>query len=303
PKDDALLAAVDRVAKNLEALLRAPEAEPFVGPAIFSGRAAAVFFHEIFGHRIEGHRQKDESEGQTFTKSVGTKVLPDFLSVVFDPTRRQIGGLDLNGWYEYDDEGVKARPVTAVENGVLKTFLMSRSPIQGIDRSNGHGRRQPGFEIVSRQSNLIVQSSKGVSDAQLRQMLIDEIKRQNKPYGLYFADITSGFTTTARSGLQAFKVIPIIVYRVYADGRPDELVRGADIVGTPLASFSKILATSDKQEVFNGYCGAESGSVPVAAVSPAILVSEIEIEKKAKSNDRPPLLPSPVETEIARSGQ
>ena len=301
PKDDVLLAAVDRVAKDLTGLLRAPEAEPFVGPAIFSGRAAGVFFHEIFGHRVEGHRQKDESEGQTFTKSVGTKVLPDFLSVVFDPTRRKMGDIDLNGWYDYDDEGVKARPVLAVENGVLRTFLMSRSPIRNLDHSNGHGRRQPGAEVVSRQSNLIVQSSKAVSDAQLRQMLLDEIKRQNKPYGLFFRDITGGFTTTSRAGLQAFKVIPVIVYRVYADGRPDELVRGTDIVGTPLASFAKILATSDKPEVLNGYCGAESGSVPVSAVSPAILVSEIEIEKKAKSQDRPPLLPIPFSTETLES--
>jgi len=301
PKDDVLISAVDRVAKDLTALLRAPEAEPFVGPAIFSGRAAGVFFHEIFGHRVEGHRQKDESEGQTFTKSVGTQVLPDFLSVVFDPTQKKIGNIDLNGWYDYDDEGVKARPVVAVEKGVLKTFLMSRSPIRGFDQSNGHGRRQPGLEVVSRQSNLIVHSSKAVSDSQLRQMLLDEIKRQNKPYGLFFRDITGGFTTTARAGLQAFKVIPVVVYRVYADGRPDELVRGTDIVGTPLASFSKILATSDKPEVFNGYCGAESGSVPVSAVSPAILVSEIEIEKKAKSQDRPPLLPIPFDTEVPGS--
>jgi TldD protein len=303
PKDEVILAGIDRVAKDLTALLRAPEAEPFVGPAIFSGRAAGVFFHEIFGHRVEGHRQKDESEGQTFTKSVGTKVLPDFLSVVFDPTRRRIGDIDLFGWYDYDDEGVKARPVVAVDKGVLKTFLMSRSPIHGFDSSNSHGRRQPGYEVVSRQSNLIVQSTKAVSDAQLHNMLVDEIKRQGKPYGLYFADITGGFTTTGRNGLQAFKVIPLVVYRVYADGRPDELVRGADIVGTPLASFAKILATSDKAQVFNGYCGAESGSVPVSAVSPAILVSEIEIEKKAKSQDRPPLLPIPFETETPRSAQ
>jgi TldD protein len=303
PDDKVLMAAIDRVANDITHLLKAPEAEPFVGPAIFSGRAAGVFFHEIFGHRVEGHRQKDESEGQTFTKSVNTKVLPDFLSVVFDPTRRKVGGVDLNGWYDYDDEGVKARPVTAVQNGVLKTFLMSRSPIKGVDHSNGHGRRQPGLEVVSRQSNLIVESSNAVSDAKLRQMLLDEVKKQNKPYGLYFRDITGGFTTTQRAGLQAFKVIPVIVYRVYADGRPDELVRGADIVGTPLASFSKILATSDKPEVFNGYCGAESGSVPVSAVSPAILVSEIEIEKKAKGNDRPPLLPEPTVMETRGGGR
>ena len=302
PNDETLMAAIDRVALDLTNLLKAPEAEPFVGPAIFSGRAAGVFFHEIFGHRVEGHRQKDESEGQTFTKSVGSKVLPDFLTVVFDPTRRKVGTADLNGWYDYDDEGVKARPVTAVENGVLKTFLMSRSPIAGFDHSNGHGRRQPGYEVVSRQSNLIVESSRAVSEAGLRKLLLDEVKRQNKPYGLYFRDITGGFTTTQRAGLQAFKVIPVIVYRVYADGRPDELVRGADIVGTPLASFSKILATGDQMEVFNGYCGAESGSVPVSAVSPSILVSEIEIEKKAKSNNRPPLLPEPTVME-SKGGQ
>ncbi|HEY1217586.1 MAG: metallopeptidase TldD-related protein [Bryobacteraceae bacterium] len=297
PDDKTVLAAIDRVAKDVTALLHAPEAEPFVGPAILSGRAAAVFFHEIFGHRVEGHRQKDENEGQTFTKSVGTQVLPDFLSVIFDPTRHSIAGEDLYGWYDFDDEGVKARPVTVVESGVLKTFLMSRSPIAGFSQSNGHGRRQPGYEVVSRQSNLIVESAKAVSDARLREMLIEEIKRQNKPYGLYFRDITNGFTTTSRAGLQAFKVVPVIVYRVYADGRPDELVRGADMVGTPLASFAKILATGDKPEVFNGYCGAESGSIPVSAVSPAILVSEIEIEKKAKANDRPPLLPEPAPSE------
>jgi TldD protein len=293
PKDDAIAAAVERVAKDLTALLQAPVVDPYVGPAIFSGKASGVFFHEIFGHRVEGHRQKDESEGQTFTKMVGSKVLPEFLSVVFDPTRRKIANVDLNGWYDYDDEGIKARPVTVVEKGILKTFLLSRSPIQGFDHSNGHGRRQAGLEVVARQSNLIVESDRSVPDPKLRQMLIEEAKKQNKPYGLYFREVTGGFTNTGRQGLQAFKVMPIVVYRIWTDGRADELVRGADIVGTPLESFSKITATSDKPDVFNGYCGAESGSVPVSAVSPAILVSAIEIEKRSKSQDRPPLLPMP----------
>ncbi len=294
PSATAIHAAVKKVGQNVEKLLVAKPAEPFVGPAIFSGRASGVFFHEIFGHRIEGHRQKDEAEGQTFTAKVGEKILPDFLSVTFDPTQKQAAGIDLNGWYEYDDEGVLGKPVKAVENGVLRSFLMSRSPIEGFDHSNGHGRRQPGLEVVSRQSNLIVSSTKAVPFAQLRQMLLDEIKRQGKPYGLYFDNITGGFTTTQRGGSQSFKVIPLIVYKIYADGRPDELIRGADLVGTPLASFAKILATSDKQEVFNGYCGAESGSVPVSAVSPAILISEMEIEKKDSGQDLLPLLPSPL---------
>jgi TldD protein len=293
PKPEAIDAAVEKVGANLTALLKAPIAEPFIGPAILSGRSAGVFFHEIFGHRVEGHRQRDEAEGQTFTRSVGTSVLPDFLSVVFDPTRSTLGKTELNGTYEYDDEGVKARPVRVVENGVLKTFLLSRSPIKGFEHSNGHGRKQPGLEVVSRQSNLIVESAKQVPETKLREMLIAEIKRQNKPYGLYFEQVTGGYTLTQRRGLQAFTVIPLMVYRVYSDGRPDELVRGADIVGTPLASFAKIQATSDRSGVFNGYCGAESGSVPVSAVSPALLVSEIEIQKKDRSRERPPLLSSP----------
>jgi len=293
PKDAEILAAVEKAGKNLQDLLRAPPSDPFVGPAILSGRAAGVFFHEIFGHRIEGHRQKDEAEGQTFTKSVGKQILPPFLSVVFDPTLREYQGTMLNGSYLYDDEGVKARRVPIVEDGILKTFLMSRSPIDGFPNSNGHGRRQPGAEIVSRQSNLFVESSKKVSDKELRQMLIDEVKKQDKPYGLFFDQVTSGYTTTARRGLQAFTVVPLMVYRVYPDGRPDELIRGVSIVGTPLASFANIMATSDKSEIFNGICGAESGSVPVAAISPQLLVSSIEIQRKERSQDRPPYLSRP----------
>ena len=293
PKDAQILAAVEKAGKNLQDLLRAPPSDPFVGPAILSGRAAGVFFHEIFGHRIEGHRQKDEAEGQTFTKSVGKEILPPFLSVVFDPTIREFQGTMLNGSYLYDDEGVKARRVPIVEAGVLKTFLMSRSPIDGFPNSNGHGRRQPGAEIVSRQSNLFVESSKKVSDKELRQMLIDEVKKQGKPYGLFFDQVTSGYTTTARRGLQAFTVVPLMVYRVYPDGRPDELIRGVSIVGTPLASFANIMATSDKSEIFNGICGAESGSVPVAAISPELLVSSIEIQRKERSQDQPPYLSRP----------
>jgi TldD protein len=183
-----------------------------------------------------------------------------------------------------------------VEAGVLKTFLMSRSPVGEFAKSNGHGRRQPGHEVTSRQSNLLVESSKQVSSKELRAQLIAEIKRQNKPYGLYFAEVSSGYTTTRRQGLQAFTVVPLVVYRVYPDGRPDELIRGVDIVGTPLASFQKILATSDQVEIFNGYCGAESGMVPVSAISPAILVSEIEVQKKQNSQRKLPILPRP-ETE------
>ncbi|MBI2926174.1 MAG: peptidase U62 [Verrucomicrobia bacterium] len=293
PTEDQVREAFQKVIDTVLALRAAPLVEPYSGPAILLNRASAVFFHEIFGHRIEGHRQKDVEEGQTFTKSVGKPILPDFLSVMDDPTQRRFGGEDLRGFYRFDEEGVRASRVNLVENGVLKTFLLSRSPVQGFAQSNGHGRREPGRQVVSRQGNLMVHSTKTVPFANLREMLVAECKKKNKPHGYLFDDITGGFTTTSRGGPQAFKVLPVVVYRVYADGRPDELVRGVDIVGTPLSCFSKILATGDDPAVFNGSCGAESGWVPVSAVSPSILVEEIEIEKRERSQERLPILPPP----------
>jgi TldD protein len=303
PDDKAVYAAETTMRKELEGLVAAPINEPSVGPALLTGRAAAVFFHEVFGHRAEGHRQKDMAEGQTFAKKVGEPILPDFLSIVDDATMPKLGPTDLLGYYEYDDEGVRAHRVLLVDHGVLKDFEMSRSPLVGFPHSNGHGRRQLGATPVSRQGNLIVESSKTVTNAQLRVQLIDLIKTQHKPFGLLIDDIAGGFTFTGRGQPQAFQVQPLVVYRVYADGRPDELVRGVDIVGTPLAALTKIVATGDTPEVFNGYCGAESGSVPVSAAAPAILTSELEVQKKETSTDRPPILPSPVRDPVKAGGQ
>jgi TldD protein len=293
PSEAELDAKVDKIAEDLKALRAAPSAEPYVGPAMLSGRAAAVFFHEVLGHRLEGHRQRDEREGQTFTKKIGQQILPPFLSVVDDPTLAQLNGVKLSGAYAYDDEGVPAQKVVAVENGVLRNFLMSRMPITGFDHSNGHGRRQAGLMPTGRQGNLIVTSTHTASDAELRKQFIEEIKKQNKPYGLYFEDIQGGFTLTTRALPQAFQVIPVMVYRVYADGRPDQLVRGVDIVGTPLLSLNTITLTGDTLQVFNGICGAESGQIPVSAAAPAMLFSEIEVQKRAKGPQRPPILNPP----------
>jgi TldD protein len=302
PDDKAVYAAGASMRKELEGLVAAPLNEPSVGPALLTGRAAAVFFHEVFGHRAEGHRQKDVAEGQTFAKKVGEPILPSFLSIVDDTTMRKLGPTDLLGYYEYDDEGVKAHRVTLVDHGVLKDFEMSRSPLVGFPHSNGHGRRQLGASPVSRQGNLIVESNKTMTNAQLRAKFIELVKAQGKPYGLLIDDIAGGFTFTGRGQPQAFQVQPLVVYKVFADGRPDELVRGVDIVGTPLAALTKIVATGDTPEVFNGYCGAESGSVPVAAASPAILTSELEVQKKETSTDRPPILPPPAHDVLKAGG-
>src|SRR6266850_2232126 len=293
PGESELTAKIDKMAADLSALRKAPVAEPYDGPALLSGRAAAVFFHEVLGHRLEGHRQRDEEEGQTFTKKVGQEVLPKFLSVIDDPTTREISGVKLAGTYDFDNEGSPSQPVEVIQDGVLKNFLMSRMPIKNFSQSNGHGRNQPGLMPTGRQGNLIVTSTQTVPEADLRQKLIDEVKKQGKPFGLYFDDIQGGFTLTTRSLPQAFQVLPVIVYKVYADGRPDELVRGVDIVGTPLAALTRILTTGDQPRVFNGVCGAESGQVPVSAVAPSMLFSEMEVQKRAHEHERPPLLPPP----------
>ncbi len=286
------------MAKNLEALRAAPITEPFNGPAILSGRASAVFFHEVLGHRLEGQRQRGDEEGQTFTKLLGKPILPTFLSVADDPTLATFQGKSLSGHYDYDDEGQVARRVDLIKDGVLGTFLMSRLPVASVSQSNGHGRAESGHMPTGRQGNLIVTSSKSVSESELRKMLIEEAKKQGKPYGLYFEDISSGFAVTTRRSPQAFQVIPLVVYRIYVDGRPDELVRGVSIVGTPQAALNSILATGDKQDIFNGICGAESGSIPVSAVAPAMLVSAIETQRQAQGTTRPPILPPPNASDI-----
>jgi len=293
PTQAVLASAVRDLGKSLEALRKAPVTEPFDGPAILSGRAAAVFFHEVLGHRLEGQRQRGDEEGQTFTKDVGKPILPDFLSVADDPTVDNFGSTWLSGSYQFDDEGQKAERVDLIQAGVLKTFLMSRLPIASFGASNGHGRAESGHVPTGRQGNLIVSSTKTIPDVKLREQLIDEAKKQGKPYGLYFEDISSGFAVTQRNSPQAFQVIPLVVWRVYVDGRPDELVRGVSIVGTPLAAMKSIIATGDKSEVFNGECGAESGTIPVSAVAPAMLLSAIETQRQPQGTARPPILPIP----------
>ncbi len=292
PDDTEIMALVDRMIDELLALREAPVVDPYTGPAILSGRAAGVFFHEVLGHRVEGHRQKREQDGQTFKKMIGETILPETFSVVFDPTVKQLAGVDLAGYYQFDNEGVRAEPVTTVDQGVLRDFLMSRTPIDSFPDSNGHGRRQPGFAPVARQSNLMVKVSDTVSDAQLEAMLLERILAEGKPFGLIFEDIQGGFTTTGRTMPNAFNVLPILVYRLFPDGSK-ELVRGVDLIGTPLTALTMIAAAGDQVEVFNGTCGAESGGVPVSASSPSILISQVEVQKKTKSQDRPPILGAP----------
>lgn len=293
PDHNTIMADVHGIIEGLRKLKDAPLAEPYSGPAILSPAASAVFFHEIFGHRIEGQRLRSNNDSQTFKAKVGNSVLPKFINVFSDPTLEKFNGVQLIGAYKYDDQGVKSQRVTVVEKGVLKNFLMSRSPLEGFANSNGHGRASTGLQPTSRQSNLIIETTSPNSMEDLRKKLINECKKQGKPYGYLFQDVVGGFTLTQVYTPNVFNIFPTEVYRIYADGRPDELVRGVNLIGTPLAMFSEIMATGNKPEVFSGICGAESGNVPVTAIAPALFVKKIETQRKPNANESIPVLTRP----------
>lgn len=296
PDEATLKKRVEKLADSLEKLRNAPAAESFVGPAILSGRAAAVFFHETFGHRVEAVHEKSENEGKTFARKLGTSVMPSFLTVIDDPTVAKVRGEFLNGHYLYDDEGVPAQPVTLAKKGILTGFLLGRTLVQGFGASNGHGRSSPGWNPVARQGNLFVQAdkSKQLSPQALRGLLISEAKRQNKEYGLLFDQISGGYTFTSTGSEQTYYVNPLLVYKVFVDGRPDQLIRGAEIVGTPLAALERVIAAGTDSAVFNGKCGRESGPVLVSAVAPSLLIQSIETKRKSKTFEKEPILPDPL---------
>jgi predicted Zn-dependent protease len=293
PKDEIVLADIDKMIKTLEKLKTAPVVDPYSGPALLSGEATGVFFHEIFGHRVEAARMKSENDAQTFKNKVGEQVLNKNLSVIFDPTIATYKGFKLSGGYNYDDEGVKSQQVSVVSKGVLTGFLTNRTPIEGFAKSNGHGRASIGQQPVTRQSNLIVESEQVFTAAELRTQFIDELKSQNLEFGFYFKAVSGGFTNTNRIQPNAFNVTPLEVYKVFANGNPDELVRGINLVGTPLAMFSEIEAVGGESGLFTGTCGAESGGVPVSSVCPMMFVKKIEIQKKQKSANTQPILDRP----------
>ena len=298
PDAGTIHAGIVAMVQNLQVLRDAEPIEPISVPAILGPSVSGVFFHEAIGHRLEGERQKNPEEGQTFTGKVGQKILPDFLTVVDDPTIPRHEGTYLNGHYAVDDEGIPSQRVVLVDKGVLRSFLMSRAPIKGFVHSNGHGRNATYEDPMGRMGSLFVESDRELTAKKLKAKLLEEVRRQKKPFGLIVRRSVGGETQTANFDFQAFRNRPTLIYRVDAETGEETLVRGAEIVGTPLVSINKILATGDDYAVFNGFCGAESGYVPVSSITPSCLVSEMELQKIADQPQRPPILgpPTPRET-------
>ncbi len=284
---------VARMLQELEALTTAPVMQPFSGPTLLEGDTAGVFLHEALGHRLEGHRQQGRDEGGTFRGKVGDVIMPEHLTIVDDPSVKEFEGEGLNGHYTIDDEGVVAQVARLVEKGKLVGFMLTRRPMDTFKSSNGHARASWTARPVARMGNLIMTSTKSLSSDQLKQRLMELAREQGKPYGIIVRRAASGSTNTSSWGFQAFKGLARLVYQVDANTGEETLVRGVELVGTPLSSLMRIDSVSDKSHVFNGVCGAESGWVPVSTVSPSLLLRELEFQKSPPRRENPEILPPP----------
>lgn len=296
PSDAVVMADVKKISANLSALKVAPLAEPYSGVALLSPKATGVFFHEFFGHRIEGARLKSQTDAGTFKNSVGQEIFSKEISVVYDPTVDKFENQPLFGSYIYDDQGVKGQRVEVVKDGRLTNFLMSRTPIDGFANSNGHGRGAISATCEARQSNMFITSSNAKSEAELRKMLISQIKEQGTEFGYYIDQVSGGYTSTMVYMPNVFNISPLLIYRVWADGRKDELVRGVSLIGTPLAVFAQIIALGNRYEVFNGMCSAISGQIPVSAIAPSMLIRNLETQRSTTPQMKPVILPRPDQT-------
>jgi len=300
PRGKALLTLVDGMIHDLLALRVAPVMDPATGPALLEPDATGVLFHEAIGHRLEGERQDNEEEGQTFQGQLGRRVIPAFIDVYDDPTLATWEKTPLNGFYRFDDEGVPAQRASLIEAGVLRGYLTSRTPVKGgAKNSNGHGRTQGQRDPIARMANLIVQPAADtkeipvVSRTELERRLIAVARRQKKAYAFIVADINGGDTNTSGYNYQAFRGRPGILWRIDVATGKREMVRGVELVGTPLTVINKITALTRESGVFNGFCGAESGFVPVSTVAPAVLITELELQRQRKDAERAPVLPPP----------
>lgn len=281
PKKDSLLVVVRDLTKRVCNLADAPLTTADAGPILFSGEAAGVFFHEMLGHRLEGRRMESSNYNEV-SKLIGTQILPKEFQVYDDPQVKYFGKQSLNGFYQYDEEGVRGERVACIKDGVLKQWLMSRMQTKEFVGSNGHGRAAKGMDPSPRQSNLFITTLHPYSEKQLREMLLQAAKKQGKAYGLYVRSVRKGQTYLGSSGNRnnALFVQPQEVYRVYVDGRPDELIRGVSVIGTPLSVLTQVQAAGGTEGVYTGFCGAESGFIPLSTISPMVLVTQMETQTK-----------------------
>ncbi|MDQ6759059.1 MAG: metallopeptidase TldD-related protein [Acidobacteriota bacterium] len=321
PPEAELRRGIAAVAEEMGALTRAPLGDGYSGPVLFDSQSAAQLFAQVLGDNLKVTRKPVPAPGRPAPHSpselenkIGSKILPEWMDVVDDPTQTEWHGQTLFGHYTYDLEGVAPKPLPLIEKGVLKTFLLTRTPVlKGLGPSNGRARLQgaygadaPGF------GNLFVRASQTVSTAEIKRKLIDLCLKNNKPYGIIVRkldypssasreEFRRATSAMAQSGGGTRPVsLPLLVYRVYPDGR-EELVRGLRFRGMSTRSFRDIIAASDEMHVFSfmdsffpfALMGGNGFISNAAVIAPAVLFEELELERTQEDLPKLPVVPPP----------
>ena len=283
------LARYERLLK----LIKARKINSFSGPVLLAPVPAGILVHEAIGHRLEGSRLLAAGEGQTFKGHVVERILNIDVTIHDNPRLKEFKGKRCIAAYDYDDEGTPAQDALLVEDGILRGFMNTRAALQKKDYvPNGHARSKKFQRPISRMSVTIMEGRRGLSWESLKELLIAEIKRQKAPFGMIVYSTSGGETETARYDFQGFSGEISYATLVYPNGR-EVCVRGVNFIGTPLQALSNIIAVGKDQVMENGYCGAESGFIPVTTISPAILLRNLELQAKEEELVTQYILPKP----------
>jgi len=279
PAPEKFVADTAAMLQTLKALREAPEVEEeYRGPVLFSSDASSDVFNGMIGGNALGRRPKPGESARTegeFSASYKSRVLPNFLTVVDDPTLKTFDGKTLIGSYEIDDEGVRASTVPVVQDGILLNYLLGREPIRDFPASNGHGRAGPGQPPVPSIGNLIVKPKNPLSPEDLKKKLIEICRQEGKPYG-YFVDTLAGFN-------------PRLLYRVYEKDGRQELVRGGVFNELDTRTLRNNLVAAGNDPLVSN----REAQIPTTVIAPSILFDELEVKRTDAKNAKLPEYPPP----------
>jgi predicted Zn-dependent protease len=254
--------------------------DEYRGPVLFSAQAAVTTFANLVGENVLGIKPELGKPGRTagaFSTSYKSRVLPDFLSVVDDPTLSTLDGKPLLGHYQYDDEGVKAEKVTVVDQGKLVNYLVGRTPVRDFPESNAHGRaRIPANPPGPSLGNLIVTASDPMSPADLKNKLLELCRQRELAYCYYVVTIDG-------------EKNPNVLYRVWTKDGHEEMVRGAAFGDLDVRALRNDLVAAGNDV----YVGSRLLNIPHSIASPSILFDELEVKSANKNRDQLPEYPVP----------
>ena len=278
--------SMEKVGKEIESLAqeiknfeKIPQfKDTYIGPAIFTKGASVQLFLQLLSSNLSGG---------SFSDRIGRKVLPSFLSVIDDPTQTKFGNFKLAGNYKIDDEGVIAKPLTLIENGILKTLLMTRNPIKKIRNSNGRARGASVSGSSANISNLFIKSKDGKSFAELKKQLIEECKKQGLSYGVIFRENNATFSTYSGGSL--------IVHKVYVKDGREEVFKGASLQDLSSRELRNILAAGNDPFPFSFLLNSsyQGSGVPASVVAPSVLMEEVYLKKSKYTKEKPKLITHP----------